>query len=520
MQSESKDASELAELCAKLGGRVPVSVHFLDNSSKTFLCEVTETFDNLREKIGAKLGLGDGTHMMPFGVFECCDDVIGACCAQNDSPAALILSWGDENLKTEQRKLVFMIRLFLPSLINSKSDVVIHLRYVQAVFEVITGALPVNLEHAIRLAAIQLSVAMPHLNSAGGAPPPGFLGERVVEFVPCDMLMQRRTDQWEQTILGRTWDLKDWSARNLKIRYLELCQQSGRYGFKTFWSRQTKFPQLPEDVLVAAGPGGIRIWTEYDDQPSMDFEFSELSRWGYDPGLLFYVEVNHSLKGGPLCAFQMNNGDQLAEILQDYAMAMLGEADLEALGDAYQNDEPLPPEEDPGSIMNGNSVLSHSPPPPPPPPQKPPKPSNAEHLDAQRAAEAQAEAHAQVQAEADVRAHEEAQARAEAQAEADRLAEEEEKAKAQAAAEAAASAPPANEIPVADFAFTEKEFEAAIFVQRHFRGYLVRLDLYKLELEFAATHIQSIARGFLHRNAINQAPPPPPNKPPPPPPSS
>lgn len=502
---ESKEASELGMLSEKLGGRIPVRVHFLDNSVKTFLCDVTETFEDLRLKICQKLSIGDARRTTPFGVYECNDDVIGNCCPLSDSPASLVVTWGDENLKREQKKLVFMIRLFVPSLLNSMAEAIIHLRYIQAVFEVITGALPVTLEHAIRLAAIQLSVAMPHLNASGGAPPPGFLGDRVVEFVPCDMLMTRRADQWEQTIISRTWDLKDWSVRDLKVRYLELVSQSGRYGFKTFWSRQSKFPQLPEDVLVAAGSGGIRIWTEYDDQPAMEFEFAQLQRWGYDPGKLFYIEVNHGLKGGPLCAFQMNNGGQLAEILQDYALAMLQGEDVDGAEDPYQ--DVLPPEEDPA-----DTVALTPPAPPPARPVKPPPKPSGEHGEAADADEAQAEADpaeeerkraegVRLVAEAEARvAREKAEAAAAASAAEAQL---------EAEAEAAASVGMEELFEAQGYdkeLFTPADLKAAIFVQRHFRGYLVRLDLYKLELEFAATHLQSIARGYLHRKKQQKQP--------------
>lgn len=110
------ETKELAVLKSKLGG-VPVKIYFLDNSSKTFVCDRNATFRSLSVEILSKLGddNAEGNARL-FGIFQSHNGVMGVAGAPDQSVADMVISYGDANFHSEAKKLVFMIRLFTPML--------------------------------------------------------------------------------------------------------------------------------------------------------------------------------------------------------------------------------------------------------------------------------------------------------------------------------------------------------------------------------------------------------------------
>jgi len=110
------ETKELAVLKSKLGG-VPVKIYFLDNSSKTFVCDRNATFRSLSVEILSKLGDDNAKgNARLFGIFQSHNGVMGVAGAPDQSVADMVISYGDANLHSEAKKLVFMIRLFTPML--------------------------------------------------------------------------------------------------------------------------------------------------------------------------------------------------------------------------------------------------------------------------------------------------------------------------------------------------------------------------------------------------------------------
>ena len=87
-------------------------------------------------------------------------------------------------------KLVYKVKLFMDSLKHSMDKAVMHMLYLQAVHGVITGEYPCTETQAVQLAALQFAAKFgahkPHAHAVG------FLGNRLVEYVP-QQLMPRRT---------------------------------------------------------------------------------------------------------------------------------------------------------------------------------------------------------------------------------------------------------------------------------------------------------------------------------------
>eukprot|EP01035_Chromulina_nebulosa_P037426 gene37426-50511_t len=235
----------LNNLTNKFNGRTPIRIHFLDNSSKMFLVEDRTTVKDLihqcLQKIGVLLQIDDSTStaaILPyFSLFEC----LNGSTIENDAALNLsaivvdvIRSWGSKN---PDAKLLFLIHLYMPCLWGYQyRDVVafkiskpksmltletyfdeagehlldptlLHLQFIQAVYQVISGRYPTTADQAIELGAIHF------LHKFGEYKPsthvPGFLGNRIVEFIPIKHLKSsssasgRSLEDWERTLLEK-----------------------------------------------------------------------------------------------------------------------------------------------------------------------------------------------------------------------------------------------------------------------------------------------------------------------------
>lgn len=206
--------------------------------------------------------------------------------ARDISPAQTIQSWGDENYYSESKKLVFMIRLFMTSLKSMTSPSVINLRYIQAVYHVITDELSVTKEQAEELGGIQMYIKFADQDKSQWVP--GFLENRLVEFVPMPLKNRQREDQWETAILRKAKSMSGDPVK-MKEKYLELVSSNDHYGVTTFPCEQKDFSNLSPNVLVGVGDDGVSVWEGHTKKKM--FHLAEILRWGYHPKQEFYIEV-------------------------------------------------------------------------------------------------------------------------------------------------------------------------------------------------------------------------------------
>jgi hypothetical protein len=145
-----------------------VRVFFLDNSSKTILLEGDATIAELICIILDKLDIIGFESFVPyFGIYESLNgNAIGSIRGMDEIVSEIVRNWSD-NFETTNAKLVFMIRLYMPSLWGLEyRDIVakkiskrkkkmsidtylkaadimdaslLHLQYIQAVYHIITG---------------------------------------------------------------------------------------------------------------------------------------------------------------------------------------------------------------------------------------------------------------------------------------------------------------------------------------------------------------------------------------------
>ena len=102
-------------MSSKFGGRTPVRVHFMDNSSKMFLLDDTVLVRDVVVMVVEKLGISDGNPLAVapyFGIYECPDgSTIGNALAPESVLVETVQSWSSAGFK-----LVFMIRLYMPTM--------------------------------------------------------------------------------------------------------------------------------------------------------------------------------------------------------------------------------------------------------------------------------------------------------------------------------------------------------------------------------------------------------------------
>ena len=196
-----------------------------------------------------------------FGLYESVDGAsIGGCVNSDDRVSDIIQNWSEEN----NSKLVFMIRLFLPSITGFQhKDVVahrlrtvksslthksyieaaevhdsqlLHIQYNQAVYNVITGQYPTSPELAIEFGVYHFLYKFGTFDETRHVL--GFLSNRIVEFLPYVHLRKSDLVEWETKLLDAAQAAKkDFDPQR---RYVEtvMSRLASSYGSVSFRATQ------------------------------------------------------------------------------------------------------------------------------------------------------------------------------------------------------------------------------------------------------------------------------------------
>lgn len=244
MASLLADQGTLADLSSKFAGRIPVRIHFLDNSSKVFLSEPDTTIRDLVTQCLEKYGVLDIPFVLPyFALYESRNGgAIDGALAMESKVQEVIQSWADAGV-SKTAKFLFMIRLYLPSINGleprdvvasrlgimkedlstaqylSEASVIdnnaLHLQFIQAVYHVITGRYPTTAEEALSLGAVHFLLKFGRFNA--NKHKVGFLSSRIFEFIPIKHLKaagkgsssSNSTADWEKKLLDEVKRMSD-----------------------------------------------------------------------------------------------------------------------------------------------------------------------------------------------------------------------------------------------------------------------------------------------------------------------
>lgn len=387
-----------------------------------------------------KLDVYDIQDVLPlFSLYESKNGAsIDGALANDVGVSELIQSWGEN-----QGKLVFMMRMYLPNYVGFQfKDVVarrleqevdeisleeylenaeirdpqlLHLQYIQAVYSIISGQYATTPEEALRLGALQFLAKFGEFKQSRHAP--GFLGNRIVEFIPARHLRLKTLEEWEEDFtdsLILAYNNRPEGGLGTAIdptrRYLESVLKLGdgnMFGNSFFRVTQTTLRSMPSTLLLGIHSTGVNI---YDISKELIRQYSlfEMSRWGYKVNALFYMDISCIGEPETTLEFDTLQGQTIADLLSDYAMEFVNESsrveqralmatkvntksekvpsikkvtytDEDDLGPPPEPDDlgpppPIFPPSGPASILKAPDV---PPMPPAPPGMSPPKPSRA-----------------------------------------------------------------------------------------------------------------------------------------------
>mmetsp|Transcript_25912 Transcript_25912/g.43544 ORF Transcript_25912/g.43544 Transcript_25912/m.43544 type:complete len:538 (-) Transcript_25912:187-1800(-) len=456
MASSLASQSKLTDLTKKFDGKTPVRIHFLDNSSKVFLAEKSTTVKDILLQCLQKSGIVDPTTNLPyFGLFESKNGgSIDGVLEMEATIPDILERWNDTGVQ-QTAKFLFMIRLYLPCLwglqlrdvvafrLNKPKSVVpldmylseaelvdvnvMHLQFIQAVYNVITGRYPTTLEQALDLGAIHFIYKFGEFKPQTHQP--GFLGNRIVEFIPIKHLRSGATSitDWEQNLLSRVKNYaaaaahygdkgadgngangdsgeegegeghaeenaenssngEDSGAKKTvyfrrhgkplppQRKYMEqIYSMTPTYGCSFYRCTQHSCRLLPDTVQLGVHHHGLGVFDK-TKKLVRGFHIEDIFRWGFKPNQMFYFEINeeNDLGAGSL-EFDTVEGKAISDLLTDYAMAFLKERERE---DARHEQMKAGTFDVKSTHSKSNLVAGMSdtpnagngPPPPPPPP--------------------------------------------------------------------------------------------------------------------------------------------------------
>jgi hypothetical protein len=372
-----------------MSGKVVLQCFMLDNSYKTLLIEPTATVlvsapagstsravsarsspfshpaprsQEVCRVMAEKIGFSDPEEdSLCFGLSECTDGVTSEfppVPARGNGPLAPltpspppsrpravqralmadreILNVMEGWFEKPSAKFIFQLKLYSESLVTSKDPKVIHMMFIQAVYNVISGTYPTSDKEAVNLAALQFQTKFGPHNSASHKP--GFLKNLIQEFLPASHLGARPgvpavpVEQWEKLIFHKHAFSTSTTPREA---YLEVLKKREYYGAVLFAVKQRFDRKMPKRVIMAVGRQGVlllRIPESYT-QPDMDvlgrYGLADIYRWAYKTGSNFYFEIKlDGAETNPVYTFDTPEGKHMSDMLTDYAMALLREMGL------------------------------------------------------------------------------------------------------------------------------------------------------------------------------------------------
>lgn len=355
-----------------------------------FLVESDTQAKDLVQSVLDKFAVVDASRVTDyFAIYESLDgQSINGALSPEDVVVEHVKKWSatESGDGTEAGKLVFMIRLFMPCLwglefrdqtasrldkpastlsvevyLGSallRDEALVHLQYIQALYHVVTSQYPTAEEQALTLGALHFIYKFGAYRA--DVHKLGFLGNRVVEFVPIKLLRMHDFDDWETRLLEH---LKDFTAhdnheKSVQRLYMEEAYRMPIYGCTFFRCNQKGAHNLPENVIL-----GVQFevrcfflwWTlffpKHRNSPPLtslfhpsqfsfvqgikifdknrallaSFRIEEVLRWGFKPQAMFYFEVKPSVDMDGTLEFDTKEGKTISDLLTDYALAFIQE---------------------------------------------------------------------------------------------------------------------------------------------------------------------------------------------------
>ena len=203
----------------------------------------------------------------------------------------------------------------------------VHLLYIQSVYNVITGIYPTSTDDAVSLASLQMQEKFGDHNPDVHVR--GYLSHQLKGLVPAPLYPRKAPSTWENSILERHAQLNDEAKSAPALLYARILQTREYFGCSFFPVTQSCFQELPEQVAVGITSFGIYIFDEVSKATQKRFALKDIYRWGFHPEESFYFELKSANPGsGPYFEFPTIEGSFASDLLTDYAHQMLREMEM------------------------------------------------------------------------------------------------------------------------------------------------------------------------------------------------
>ena len=365
MDTSIAPQSRLLDLSDKFNGKIPVRIFFLDNSSKLFLIDEAVELKDIIFMILSKYCVKDIENIIPYFTIAI---------SNNGSNIDKILGMNDRiidfvtALKNDNTKLVFMIKLFSPinrgieienniaNRLNKSKDVMsveyylenaettdsnlLYLQYIQAVYHVITGHTSTTPEQALLLGSYHFLYKFGEYNDETHHS--GFLGNRILEYIPSKHLKSRSIDSWELSLLEKVkqlYESKTIEINGIQRLYMNIIYSLDTFGMTYYKCTQSCTRSLPDTIVIAINISGIYFYDKSRKLLKILY-IEELVSWGFIGDDKFYFVSNLCSKDFGCDAFECistNSGKSIAELLTDYAIVLMKEKGLFEINDQKNN---------------------------------------------------------------------------------------------------------------------------------------------------------------------------------------
>jgi hypothetical protein len=302
----------------------------MDNSSKMFLLDSSVLVRDVIVMVVEKFNISEGSPLAVapyFALYECLDgSTVGNAIAPEEVLVDRVQAW-----KNTECKLLFMIRLYMPTIwgiefrdrvavrldkpISMLSDEVyleaaeivdeelLHIQYIQAIYYVITGQYHTTEAQILKLSALQFFYKFgpykPNVHK------PGFLGERIVEFIPLRHLKETGFDEWERKFFAYVQEKAQYeyqfeSKIEAQRKFMDEMYRLDSFGSSFFKASATGLiidgstDKVAHKVVLGVHHRGIDIYSKAISRGVFaSFSFGELLSWGYsDTGTMYFKLPN------------------------------------------------------------------------------------------------------------------------------------------------------------------------------------------------------------------------------------
>jgi len=217
--------------------------------------------------------------------------------------------------------------LFKPKLmIKTSSDTLmtdmeaVHLTYLQAVSDVVTGRYPSTDKDVTVLAALQLQATFGDYN--GSLHQSGWLAPKLKDFLPLAYIQKKGKNDsklekdYEANILGKWQKVKGFTIQEAKLNYLDYVQEWQFYG-STFWTvEQRQFKDYPSPLTLGINSEGVLLMHPDKRNVLEVYSFTDIVTWGHADEK-FIVVVGNIVQQRKLI-FKTTHGKAMNQLIHDY----------------------------------------------------------------------------------------------------------------------------------------------------------------------------------------------------------